>query len=170
VSICRVLAACALCGTAIVGCGGSTTHSGATPKHSQPRPTTVNGLCSTPCTDGQQDYVDHVRILPNTTAGASHTVVSMRLRVKNVSSQSASIDPRIEVDLIDSQQQSSTPDNVLVAYADGRRATPPECPGLSPVTLIPGDSHTFKLCFGLAGPNDIPRVLRLPGSAEIPLN
>ena len=161
----RVIASGALCGIAIVGCGGSSAHPAGSSAH--PAASRIDDLCATPCTDGREDYVDRVRILPNTTAG-SGAVVAMRLRMKNASSETITVEPRLEIELVDSRQHSGTPDNTIVQYED-RPARPPECPDLDSVTLVPDDSHAFDLCFGVADRNDLPRVLLLPEGAEVPL-
>jgi hypothetical protein len=122
-------------------------------------------LCvATPCGDGQSIFVDELTFLKDTDPLApSQTVLYMKVKLKNTTSHTLQVNPAEENWFItDSTQQQ-------VNNGTGAGA-PPQCPDTTydQVSLVPGDSHTFTLCFELPANNDRPKVLIL-NNVDIPL-
>jgi hypothetical protein len=73
----------------------------------------------------------------------------------------------VDVSITDSTQQQILPNP---AYG-GVYGPPPQCPSIAndtSVSLVPGDSRTFSVCFELPANNDPPRVVTVNG-VDIPL-
>jgi hypothetical protein len=161
---------------ALAGCGDSEQSDGETSAGAGSLATdsrTITGLCSTPCTDGQQDFVDQLAIVPrprrSNLLDADDVIVSMRVRLKNIGYVPAVIKAgggkHSEFKLIDSQLHTLSPSETF----DKRNEPVAQCPPLGTITLQLGDSHTFHLCFVLPNRKALPRVLRLRNLAEIGL-
>jgi hypothetical protein len=159
------------CAFALAGCGGggSKDTGGDTGGGSADggQPATLSDLCRTPCTDGQGDFADQLTLVKN----ASNTpgdpaIVSIRVRVKNLGSSSGEVNPD-DFELIDSRQETVRADITVRSDSDGGFV--PECPNNSSATLVPGDSHTWRVCFGLPDSKDLPKVLVLTDGVELPL-
>lgn len=91
----------------------------------------------------------------------------MRIRVTNTSGATGSIDPITDITLVDSQQQTLTPDvNATGSYGN----TPvPQCKQAdSTATLVPNATATFHLCYDLANAKDLPVRLLFGNGAEVP--
>lgn len=133
----------------------------------------VAALCRTPCTDGQQDFVDRLKVVPrprhSNLLHPRSVIVSMRIRLKNIGYTPAEIraggGKRSDFKLIDSRQRTLSP----VDKFDTRNERLAQCPTLPTVTLLFGDSHTFQVCFVLRDSKDRPKVFRLRNLAEIGL-
>jgi hypothetical protein len=143
------------------------------PRSSKNLSRTVARLCSRPCTDGQQDFVDRLAIVPRPPHSSllddDDVIVSMRVRLKNIGYIPAVIKAggakRSEFKLIDSHLRTLSPSETF----DKRKEPVAQCPRLRTVTLLPGDAHTFRVCFVLADRQHLPKVLRLRNLAEIGL-
>jgi hypothetical protein len=133
----------------------------------------VGALCRTPCTDGQQDFVDRLKVVPrprhSNLLHPRSVIVSMRVRLKNIGYTPAEIraggGKRSDFKLIDSRQRTLSP----VEKFDTRNERLAQCPTLPNVTLLFGDQHTFQVCFVLRDSKDRPKVFRLRNLAEIGL-
>jgi hypothetical protein len=161
---------------ALAGCGASEHPDGVTSAGAGSTATdtgTIAGLCSTPCTDGQQDFVDQLAVVPRPRRSSllddDDVIVSMRVRLNNIGYVPAVIKAgggkRSEFKLIDSHLRTLSPSETF----DKRSEPVAQCPPLGTVTLQLGDSHTFHLCFVLPNRTALPRVLRLRNLAEIGL-
>jgi hypothetical protein len=133
----------------------------------------IAALCRTPCTDGQEDFVDRLKVVPrprhSNLLDPRNVIVSMRVRLKNIGYAPAKIraggGKRSEFKLIDSRQRTLSPAEKF----DTRNERLAQCPKLPTVTLLFGDSHTFQVCFVLRDSKDRPKVFRLRNLAEIGL-
>jgi spermidine synthase len=121
----------------------------------------VSGLCTTPCTDEEGDYVDQVALVPQSAVRSVLPIVSMRVRAKNLEKNSLEIGSS-ELPITDSRQHKVEPAGF---------ARVAQCPHVKTLTLAPGQEGVFHPCYKLADRTDVPTELLLGGTGgtEIPL-